>query len=161
MVRAISTLRFVKGLGAAFVALTLVFTVRAHAQSAPDVLKAFRKLEADTEAGVTNSEYARALAEVNAELKSFADRNPGNHSAGIEALRSAFTLYLKAKDSFDEQKSQAMRYDNGEMSLRDYYDWKRANIEEISGLWKQAGQEIDRAAALLNRKQVPKEKKTP
>src|SRR5947208_1285247 len=98
MMKALSTLRFANILGGAFVAMSLVFTIPAEAQSASDVLKAFRKLQADTEAGVTNSEYGRALAEVNAELKSFGDRNPGKPPAGIEALRSAFGLYLKAKE---------------------------------------------------------------
>lgn len=140
--------------------ITLAFTMSAHAQSVSDVLKSFRKLEADTEAGIDYSEYGRGLAEVNAQLKSFADTNRGRSPATIEALRSTFELYLKARKLWDEQKLQDMRYQHGYLSTKDYFDWKKANIIEISSVWEQASQEIDKAAALLNAKQRPKGKQT-
>ena len=141
-----------------FLVISLTFTIPAQAQSVSDVLKSFRKLEADTEAGMNYSEYTRGFAEVNAQLKSFADTNRGKPPAAIEALRSAFELYLKARTLWDEQRLQDMRYRNGELSIQAYFDGKSANNAEISSVWKQAGQEIDRAAALLNSKQRPKGK---
>ena len=137
---------------------SLAFTIPAEAQSVSDVLKSFRKLEADTETGMNYGEYARGLSEVNAQLKSFADMNRGKSSAAIEALRSAFELYRKAKTLWDEQRLRDMRYQNGELSLHAYFDGKEANTAEISGVWKQAGQEIDRAATLLTFKQRPRGK---
>ena len=138
--------------------MSLAFTIPAHAQGVSDVLKSFRKLEADTETGMNYGEYARGLSEVNAQLKSFADMNRGKPPAAIEALRSALDLYLKAKTLWDEQRLLAMRYQNGELSLQAYFDGKNANSAEISSVWKQAGQEIDRAATFLNSKQRPKGK---
>ena len=137
-----------------FISVLLVCLVsvitNVHAQSIADVLKAFRKLEADTEAGVNYSEYARSMAEANAQLKTFADANPGRPPAAILALRSAFDMYTKAKYIWDDEKLQTMRYNNGEVSISDYFDGKRANTTEISSLWKRAGEEISRAASLQN-----------
>lgn len=136
--------------------MSLAFTFRAQAQGISDVLKTFRKLEAATEAGMNYGEYARGLSEVNAQLKSFADTSRGKSPAAIEALRSAFELYRKAKTLWDEQRLQDMRYQGGELSLKAYFDGKDANTAEIASVWKQAGQEIDRAATLMNSKQRSK-----
>ncbi len=121
----------------------------ASAQGLPEVLKSFRKLEADTEAGLNYNEHARGMAEVNAQLKSFADNTQGRPTPpAIKALQAAFEEYKKARGAWDEQRIQDMRYQNGEMSLAGYFDKKREITAEISQHWKAAGAEIDRAAAL-------------
>lgn len=135
------------------------FEIPIQAQTVSDVLKSFRKLEADTEAGVNFNEYARALAEVNSQLKNFTDANPGKPPASVEVLRSAFELYRRARALWDEQNLQDMRYQNGELSIHAYFDSKEANRDQIRSIWKQAGQEVDRAATLTVAKQRPKEKR--
>lgn len=130
----------------------------AQAQGSSDVLKSFRKLEADTEAGMNYSEYARAISEVNAQLKSFADSNPGKRPPSIDALHSALALYLKAKDLWDDQQIRDAQYHDGKIAIRTYYEGKRANLVDISTVWKRAGQEIDRASALLRMKQQSQRK---
>lgn len=123
----------------------------AQAQSVSDVLKSFRKLEADTEAGMNHGEYIRGLAEVNAQLKNYSDATQGKPpSPAIQALRAAFDSYLSGKALWDQQRLQDMRYENSEVSIKQYFDEKAANSEAISRLWEKAGGEIDRAASLVN-----------
>ena len=143
-----------------YLVVLLFFQISIQAQPVLDVFKSFRKLEADTEAGVNFNEYARALAEVNAQLKNFTDANPGKPPASVEALRSAFELYRKARALWDEQNLQDMRYQNGDLSLQAYFNAKEVNKDQIRSIWKQAGQEVDRAATLTVSKQRPKEKRT-
>lgn len=146
------------GLATSLLACTALLSPPAHAQNVADVLRAFRKLGADCEAGVNYTEYVRSMAEANSQLKIYADSNPGKPPGAILALRSAFDLYLEARDVWDDQQLQAMRYNNGELAISVYFDGKRAGFAKISALWKQAGEVVDRAASLQNPKQRTKAK---
>jgi hypothetical protein len=148
----------VRKLNSLLFAALLACVVTTNAQSVSDVLMAFRKLEANTESGMNYGDYARGLTEVNAQLKTFGDMNRGKPPAAIDALRSAFVSYNKARTLWDEQRLQDLRYQSGEISLTAYFDAKSANTTEIAGLWTQAGLEVDRAAALLNPKRESKRK---
>ena len=143
--------RIVERVCALLVGSILCFSVTA--QSVPDVPKSFRKLEADTEAGMNYKEYARGMAEVNAQLKNFADSNGSKATPpAIKALQDAWEEFKAARERWDEQAIDDARYDNGQMSIQGYFDRKKAGIAEISDHWKVAGQHIARAATLAQRR---------
>ncbi len=130
-----------------------LFCLCVAAQSVTDVLKSFRKLEAVTEAGMNYNEYARGMADVNAQLKNFSDSNGSKGTPpAIKALHDAFDEFKAARARWDEQTIDDARYQNGQVSIKDYFDKKKAGIVEISDHWKAAGDHIARAASLDQRR---------
>jgi hypothetical protein len=127
--------------------LALIAYSDAFAQSAADVLRSFRKLEADTVAGMTVNQYARGMAEVSAQLKSFSDANQGKPTPEtIRVLSLALAQYQKARDVMDQEYLWDMRYADNELPIKTYFDRKRDMAREIDGYFRAASAEIDRAA---------------
>ena len=76
----------------------LAFVDLAQAQSAQEAIRAFSKLEARLEVGITYREYVAALGEVNFEIKSFADSNDAKMLPQIyEALELALSRHRIAQ----------------------------------------------------------------
>lgn len=125
------------------------FSIAASGQSPADVLRSFRKLQADTEAGVTLDQYARGMAEVTAQMRSFSDSHAGAEPQGMADLRSALSAYRRARDAWDRQRIEDMRYANKELAISQYFDGKRRSQAAIEMLWHEASDDIDRAATRM------------
>ena len=130
-------------------AIQFCFQGAVFAQSAGDVLKSFRNLQAGVETGMSRSEYMRGMAEVTAQLRNFSDANQGKPTPEmLKALSAAFMHYQKAKSVLDEELILDQRYRNNELSISTYFGRKREILTETSTFWQTASDEIDRAAKL-------------
>lgn len=82
-----------------FLFVLLCLTLNAHGQSAKDAVKAFSKLDARIETGVSYRDYVAELGDVNFELKSFADTPEAKKRPEILALlMRAMALHVEAKE---------------------------------------------------------------
>jgi hypothetical protein len=82
--------------------LLLMLAGAACADSARDAVKAFAKLQARTEAGVTYRDYSEALGNVNYEFKAFKDSQEwAKYPAVASALSNALGRYAEAATIWD------------------------------------------------------------
>lgn len=151
--------------------IVLVFFVEsAHAQSAQEAIRAFLRLDARLEVGISYRDYVAELGELNFELKSFADSNDAARLPEIyDALNLALIYHLRAQrlweGTFGRRGTKTLRLksDYGKLLLSLYPD-AALSVEDggatIDGeihmmkllpfVWGQASQKIAEAKKILS-----------
>lgn len=147
--------------------LALVFSSSCAGQSADDVMRAFKRLEAHIETGISYRDYGPAVGDVNFELKMFRESPEGQaNSELVKALSRALLRYVEAeilwgmkvdgtaslfatsdfgKDFVAKYPDAAKRTDAGGAALPD----GSLSVQRMMGfIWRDAAAEVARAATL-------------
>lgn len=150
--------------------IILVFFVEsAHAQSAQAAIRAFIRLDARLEVGISYRDYVTELGELNFELKSFADsKDAARYPEIYTALYFALRYHLRAQEWWEGTfrssgiKTVPPGSDLGKLVLADYPD-AALSVEDggatIGGeidvmkllpfMWRQASRKIAEARKIL------------
>jgi hypothetical protein len=102
-------------------------------QSAKDAYKAFKKIEANTEIGISSNEYSKLLADAKFEFNLYAE-SPGVKVELKEAFANSFNHYKIAKEYWDLKLANRHHYYAAPLQISSPdspYDRRKKEVLEI------------------------------